>query len=108
MEYEALIRELEKLDRADMVEVFYRAFGAMETRYPDRRNFVYRKLVVAEVSWEDEGTSADINIVCPSGSFSLGGGSISEVGKCDGCGSNLCSAFKRVNCPVCLSVNGLS
>lgn len=108
MNYEELIRELRELDRANLAEIFYQAFSSMEERYLDTPSFVYRKVVLAEVSWEDEGVPIDINIICPSPSFTPNDSRISEVGKCDRCGANLCSAFKEVHCPVCKTLNGLT
>lgn len=106
--YDELIENLGALSRADLVEVFYKVFGSMEDRDPDRKEFVDRKLVLAEASWEDAGAPVEIYIACPSDEFVLGGDRLTELARCMNCKVLLRSAFKEVVCPICRARNGLT
>jgi hypothetical protein len=104
-----IVEKLKNLTRSDLVEIFYHALGHLEARHDDDRRFVYRKLVLAQVSWESEEDPSDVYVVCPSGELMLGGGDLlSENATCGVCGTVLCSYFKVAPCPVCQTYNGLT
>lgn len=103
-----LVGRLSELSRADLVEIFYKVFDGVEDRDPERKEFVDRKLVLAEASWEEIGVPVEIYIACPSGGFFLGGDRLTELARCTSCKVLLRSAFKEVICPVCRTPNGLT
>jgi hypothetical protein len=103
-----LIAELRSLTRADLAEVFYVAFKDREERSKERAEIVYEKLVLAEATWADEGGPPLLRVVCPSHQLLFGGDELTEVGDCQLCCADLCSAFKLAKCPICGAENELT
>ena len=103
-----LIEELNKLSSGELVRVFYSACSDREKRNPADGLSVYERFVIAEVDWADRREQPTVRIACDSPSVYFGPDDLDETGRCECCGLELCSAYKAVQCPVCLTENQLT